>query len=65
MESDAPDDEFLMRVATYIDAPDIGKLRDQWGRTEFEEVTIYVWSRIPCVTRRLMKLVEWQRGIRV
>lgn len=60
MENDATSDEFLMRVATYIDAPDIGELRDQWGHRMFEDVTIYVWSRIPCLARRLIKLVEWQ-----
>ena len=60
MQDEPVDHEFDNRVATYIDATDIGELRDEWGHLEFEDVTIYVWSRIPCLARRLVKLVEWR-----
>jgi hypothetical protein len=58
MWRDAALDEFLMRVATFIDADDIRDLRREWGATMFEDVAVYVWSRVPCVLRRLVKLVE-------
>jgi hypothetical protein len=58
MEEGAALYDFLARVAAYIDANDIRDLRREWGRTAFEEVTVYVWSRVPCLVRRLVKLVE-------
>jgi hypothetical protein len=69
---DEESDEFLSRVAAFIDTQDHEELRRQWTATEpggvdlrvsdFDRVAIYAWSRVPCLVRRLARLVEWDTG---
>jgi hypothetical protein len=59
MQDDAPGDEFLTRVAAYIDAQDVRELRGLWGDAGFADVATYVWTHVPSIVRRLVKLVEW------
>ena len=47
------DDEFLTRVATFIEAVDLHPLRVEWGDDTFERITAYAWTSIPHVVKRL------------
>ena len=51
-------DEFLTRLATFIEAVDLHLLRVEWGDDTFERITAYAWTSIPHVVKRLSILGE-------
>jgi hypothetical protein len=56
------DYDFLRKVATFIDAEDLGELFDEWGEVMFLNVAEHAWESFPCLRRRLEVLDARRRS---
>jgi hypothetical protein len=56
MGGDRSRDDFVNRVAEFIETTDPAEFRAEWGSKVFEDVTTWVWDQIPSLVQRLSVL---------